>query len=66
MQTLNFRLTGLTCGACAKLAKRRLEKIDGATEVNVLNDGNSTIVTSLPISKKQIKEALSGSDYDVV
>lgn len=66
MQTLNFKLTGLTCSACAKLAKKRLEKINGASEVEVQDNGNATIVADLAISKKEIKAALSGTDYDIV
>lgn len=66
MQTFNFKLTGLTCGACAKLAKRRIEKIVGIRDVDILDNGNSTIVSDLAISKEQIKEALFGTDYKVV
>lgn len=66
MQTLNFKITGLTCSACAKLAKRRLEKIEGVEEITVLENGDSMVVADSPISKNQIKEALSGTDYNVV
>lgn len=66
MHTLNVKLVGLTCEACVKLSKRRVEKIDGVTQANIKLSGDAEIKSERMISKKEIRDALDGSDYDVL
>lgn len=66
MYTLNVKLAGLTCDACAKLLKRRIEKIEGVKEANIQLSGESTIVSERMVSKNEIKDVLIGSDYEVL
>lgn len=66
MHTQNIKLTGLSCEACTKLARRRIEKIDGIDSVAVELSGDAVLNASREISKEEIKESLAGSDYNVL
>lgn len=66
MYTLNIKLAGLTCESCAKLAKRSIDKIDGVKEVEVQLAGDTEIIADRIVSKKEIKNALKDSDYEVL
>ena len=66
MYTLNIKLAGLTCEACVKLAKRMIGKIEGVKETNIQLAGNAEIIAERLISKSEIKDVLSGSDYQVI
>ncbi|MFZ5353730.1 MAG: heavy metal translocating P-type ATPase [Bacillota bacterium] len=35
MKTENFKITGMTCAACAKAVERAVKKLDGISEINV-------------------------------
>lgn len=66
MNKLTVKLSGLTCEACAKLVKRRIEKIDGVENATVLNDGTASIVASFNITKEDVRNALSDTEYKVL
>ncbi len=66
METINFRLAGLTCGACAKLAQKRIAKIDGVINSIVGEDGSAEITSEKTILKEEVKNALFGTDYSVI
>ena len=66
MDKYNFELSGLTCSACAKLAQKRLSKIEGVETVSVDSNGKTTILSAVSIDKKVVNQALSDTDYKVV
>lgn len=66
MYTTNAKIVGMTCEACVKLAKRRLEKIKDVTEVNLELNGKMEIQSERNISKNEIKQTLEGTGYDVL
>lgn len=66
MYTLNVKLAGLTCEACIKLSKKRIEKIDDVKETNIQLSGEAEIFSERMISKNEIKDALNGSGYEVL
>lgn len=66
METINFKLTGLTCGACAKLAQKRIAKIEGVDDIRVSEDGTAEITSEKAITKEDVKNALSDTDYSVI
>lgn len=66
METTSFKLIGLTCEACVKLAARYLQKIDGVGEVKVNLTGETNITADRPIAKAEVQKALADSDYKVV
>lgn len=62
-----FYLEGLTCQACAQLAKKRIEKVSGVKEVKVNpEDGRAEIDSDREIEAREIQSALSGTDYQVI
>lgn len=66
MYTLNVKLAGLTCSACTKLAKKRIEKLGGVKEVDVQLSGETQILSERMIPKNEIKDVLLGSDYEII
>jgi len=62
--TLNF--SGLTCEACAKLLKRRLEKIEGISEANVSEEGTANITSSKELDLNEISESIKDTDYKLI
>jgi copper chaperone CopZ len=66
MKSYQFSLQGLTCEACVKLVKKRLEKISGVTEVEVDLQGNLTIKSERDLEKANLMIALKDTDYKVL
>lgn len=66
MITTDFQLTGLTCSACAKLAKRKIEKIEGVKDIIVEDSGKVTIESDRDITKDKMAISLSGTEYKVL
>ena len=67
METINFKLSNLTCGACAKIVKNRfLKKIDGIKEIEVIKSGDISIASDSPITEDMIKEMLADTDFKFV
>lgn len=64
--TLNLKISGITCEACIKIIKRKVGKLDGVTNVVVKdNDGETTITSIKKLNISDITSALSGLPYQV-
>lgn len=66
MQKINLTLLGLTCPACQKLSKMKLEEIDGVKEASVEPDGKTKIEAERKILKAEIEKTLEGTPYKIV
>lgn len=62
-----FKLKGLTCEACVKLASARLKKLAGVKNVIIkLNTGETEIMAEREISVPEAELVLAGSGYSIV
>ncbi len=66
MFDVTFRLKGLACEACQKLAKKKLEKLSGVSEAKVGPDGTTTLHVSYPPTARAIDDALTGTGFEIV
>lgn len=65
--TLSLKISGITCDACIKLIKRKVEKLTEVTEVNIKdNNGETTIISTRELKASDIIAALSGMPFTVV
>jgi len=64
--TLKFSVTGITCEACLKLIKRRVEKVEGFLDLNISLSGDATIIANRPVELDEITKALEGTEYQIV
>lgn len=64
--TTSFRLSGLTCGSCAKLAELKLKRLPGVETVAVSADGAGTITSLQPVDPAAIEQALAETPYRVI
>ncbi len=68
MITKQITLTGLTCGACAKVSEMKLKKISGVTEVHITqqgSEGQGTISADREVNLEELQDALAGTGYKV-
>ncbi|KKR19795.1 MAG: Heavy metal transport/detoxification protein [Parcubacteria group bacterium GW2011_GWE2_39_37] len=66
MNKINFKLQGLHCEACVKMATLKFKKIDGVKEVKIdLTSGDAEINTETPIEIEKFKLALTDTDYTI-
>ncbi|HZJ41048.1 MAG TPA: heavy metal-associated domain-containing protein [Candidatus Saccharimonadales bacterium] len=66
MDNINFKLTGLTCPACVKLASRRLEKIPGVIDVKIdLESGKTEVRSNGTLDLEILETSLAGTDYSI-
>jgi copper chaperone CopZ len=65
MQKYKFQLKDLTCEACVKIAKRKIEKIGGVMEVSLNLEGKLDINSDREIVKGDIEQALENTKYKV-
>ena len=65
MQTLNFDVSGMTCGGCTGSVQRTLSKIDGVSHVEVrLRPGVASVVADpARVTSAQIEAAITGLGY---
>lgn len=67
MNTLKFKLEGLTCEACVKIATKRLKAIAGIDEVVIeLATGNTEVISRHPLTIDEIAAGLADTHYTVV
>lgn len=66
MHNLHYQISGFTCQACARLAQKRIEKIEGVTEVSVQESGETMIAAARNIDKNEINEALKDTNYKII
>ena len=65
--TTKFKLNGLTCEACVKLASKRLERLAGVENVIIkLATGETEIIANHEISDNEAELVLTGSGYSIV
>ena len=65
MQTLNFDVTGMTCGGCTGSVQRVLSKIDGVSRADVsLSPGAATVLADpARVTAAQIESTIAGLGY---
>ena len=65
MQTLNFDVSGMTCGGCTGSVQRALSKIDGVSHAEVtLRPGAATVFADpARVTSAQIEAAITGLGY---
>jgi copper chaperone CopZ len=65
--TLNLRVTGMTCGSCENAVKRTLLKLPGVESVSASHSGQSVRVDYKPglITLGAIRSAIQGLGYEV-
>lgn len=64
--SLSIKISGITCGACVKLIKKRVGKLIGVTDVIIKdNNGDTTIVSTNELKESDISTALSGMPYTI-
>ena len=66
MFSLNINLSGLKCNACVKLVKSKVGKIDGIKSVEVNLSGETCIISERLVTKDEIKQALSETDFGII
>ena len=67
-ETLQFKIEGMTCASCAFHARKALEKLEGATEVDIDNwhKGNARILVDSPsVAKSDVALALDAVGYSM-
>ncbi|MFA6526304.1 MAG: heavy metal-associated domain-containing protein [Candidatus Buchananbacteria bacterium] len=67
MEKINFKLAGLTCDACVKLAGNRLRKLPGVIDVKIdLASGSAQVASEIIIDRNDLQKSLEGTDYKIV
>ena len=66
MFSQNINLSGLKCGACVKLVKSKVGKIEGIKSVEVNLSGETCIISERLVTRDEIKRALSGTDFGII
>jgi copper chaperone CopZ len=65
MESQTFKITGLHCEACTKLAAKRLKGIPGVDDAVVdFKSGKAEVAAAREIGLGEIQTALTGSEYD--
>ncbi len=66
-ETLNLRVTGMTCGGCENAVTRTLMKLGGVTAVKASHAGQSVRVDFAPesVTPEAIRSAIEALGYDV-
>lgn len=68
MISKNITLTGLTCGACAKVSEMKIGKIEGVEEVHITQtggEGKGSIWANREISLEEVQKALVDTHYQI-
>ena len=66
MNNINFKLAGLTCEACIKLASKRLAKVPGVQAVNIdLASGNAQVSGDANLNLEALAQSLEGTTYSI-
>ena len=67
MNDIRFKLEGLTCEACVKLASRRFEKIPGVYNVKIdLKSGEARVLSRADLDLDILEQSLEGTHYSIV
>ena len=63
--TIQFPITGMTCGSCVNRITRALKKVDGVMRVRVDLGGETATVTRRPgVTDAALAGAISRAGYD--
>lgn len=63
----SFQLSGLHCESCKKITEKRAKKISGVKEASTdVSMGILTITSDREVTKNEIINALTGTDYKVL
>ncbi len=65
MKSNQFKLSGLSCEACTKIIKKRVERLPDISGVNVDVQGNLEIMANRNLDKSEVITALKDTDYKV-
>lgn len=67
METINLRVTGMTCGGCENAVKRALARLEGVGEVEASHAGESVRVTLDPakVTVDQVRERIAAIGFTV-
>lgn len=64
--TINYTVTGMTCGHCVLSVTEEVSEISGVTDVKVdLESGNLAVTSEEPIDAEQIREAVVEAGYQL-
>jgi len=67
MNTIYFKVEGLTCEACGKLISNRLKKIAGVKDISVNQvTGDSEVSSEDHIDLDMIEKSLVGTPYKII
>ncbi len=67
MNNINFKLAGLTCPACIKLATNRLKKVPGVQEVKIdLPSGRTEVLGIVNLDLGILAASLEGTPYSII
>lgn len=63
MINYSFKLGGIECLACVKLAKKDIEKIPGVHELNIQDSGEGHLRSDHKLDKNQINKLYLKNNY---
>ena len=67
MKNIEFKLEGLTCESCVKLATLRLKKVPGVYEVNIDSATGATQVSGEDnLNQADLAKSLADTHYSIV
>ncbi len=67
MNTIKFKLKGLTCEACVKLVTRYISKVPGVQNIVIdLATGEAEVTSTTAIDFPAIKQSLVGTEYSII
>ena len=64
-ETLNLKVTGMTCGNCENAVKRTLMKLDGVESVNASHTENRVVASYDParVAPEAMRKAIESIGY---
>lgn len=67
MNSIKFKLSGLTCLSCVRLVSDRFKKVSGVQEVKIdLTSGDGEILSSVKFDLIDLEKILEGTHYSIV
>ncbi|GIG66839.1 heavy-metal-associated domain-containing protein [Phytomonospora endophytica] len=65
METVTYKVTGMTCGHCEKAVTEEVGAIPGVTEVRVDLPTGHVIVTGETLADDAVREAVDEAGYEL-
>jgi Cu2+-exporting ATPase len=67
MNKIEFKMAGLTCESCVKLATIKIKKIPGVSEVAIdLATGAASVESEADLDLEIVERSLEGTHYSIV